>query len=100
MLEAEAAVAASASVGDRPDTDRVAHVGDVVHVQDGELEEWWRIVPPEEADAARRFISEETPMARALLGHRAGDVVSVRAPGAPRGWPVTILAVGANGAWA
>jgi transcription elongation GreA/GreB family factor len=98
MFEAEAAV--TTAVGDGPDTDRVDHVGDVVHVQDGELEEWWRIVPPEEADAARRFISEQTPMARALLGHRAGDVVSVRAPGAPRGWPVTILAVDAIKAWA
>jgi transcription elongation factor GreA len=73
-------------------------VGDVVHIQDGQLEEWWRIVPPEEADAARRLISEETPMAQALLGHRAGETVHVRAPGATRGWPVTIVAVEAIGA--
>jgi hypothetical protein len=37
-------------------------------------------------------------LTRVLLGHRAGDVVSVLAPGAPRGWPVTILAVDAIGA--
>lgn len=79
-------------------TERAARVGDVVHVQDGHLEEWWRIVPPEEADASRRLISEETPMARALLGHRAGEVVQVQSPGSARGWPVTIVAVEAIGA--
>jgi transcription elongation GreA/GreB family factor len=56
------------------------------------------IVAPEEVGLHR--LSPRMPLARALLGHRAGDIVSVRAPGAPRGWPVTILAVGANGAWA
>jgi transcription elongation GreA/GreB family factor len=46
------------------------------------------------------LISEETPLARALLGHRAGEVVRVRAPGAPQhGWPVTILDIGLPGAW-
>ncbi len=74
-------------------------VGDVVLVQEGELEEWWRIVPYFEADAQRRRISAESPLARALLGHRTGDVVHVRAPGAPRtGWPVTLLAVKSRGA--
>jgi transcription elongation GreA/GreB family factor len=99
MLDAERAVAV-ATGEQSADTHRLARVGDVVHVRDGELEEWWRIVPPDEADAARRCISEKTPMALALLGHRAGDVVRVRAPGAPRGWPVTILAVYARGAGA
>lgn len=88
----------SPGAGTTTDTQRVADVGDVVRVWDGELEEWWRIVPPEEADASRRCISTETPMACALLGHRAGDVVRVRAPWAPRGWPITILAVQPFGA--
>jgi transcription elongation GreA/GreB family factor len=82
------------------DRERAVRVGDVVHVQDGQLDEWWRIVPSGEADAMKRLISEETPLARALLGHRAGEVVRVRAPGAPqRGWPVTILDIGSPGAW-
>jgi transcription elongation GreA/GreB family factor len=69
-------------------------VGDVVHIRDGQLREWWRIVPPHEADAFRRWISENSPLARTLAGCRAGDVVYVRAPGAPRtGRPVTIEAV-------
>jgi transcription elongation GreA/GreB family factor len=69
-------------------------VGDVVHVEDGELEEWWRIVPQREADAQRRWISEDSPLAQAVLGRRAGEVVRVRAPGAlVTGWPATIVAI-------
>jgi transcription elongation factor GreA len=75
-------------------TGRVVQLGDVVDVRDGELQEWWRIVTHVDADAARRLISEESPLGRALLGHRPGEVVSVRAPGAPgTARPVTILAV-------
>jgi transcription elongation GreA/GreB family factor len=49
-----------------------------VRLRYGELEEAWRISDPAEADAARGVISAETPLARALIGHRAGDRVTVR----------------------
>ncbi len=67
-------------------------VGSVVTVRDGELEEWWRIVPHDQADALRRCISERSPLARALLAHQPGDRVHVDQPGGQR-WPVTIVAV-------
>jgi transcription elongation GreA/GreB family factor len=70
-------------------------IGDVVHVRDGQLDEWWRIVPADMADVLRRWMSAETPMARALLGHRAGDVVRVDRPGGRS--PVTILAIESPG---
>ncbi len=69
----------------------VVRIGSWVRVRDGELEEAWRVVDPTEADAARRLISVDTPLARALLGHRAGDVVRVQSP---ERRPVTILQVG------
>ena len=72
-------------------------VGSLVRVRDGELEEWWRIVPSHEADAMRRCISEETPFARALLGHQVGDEVRTQAPGGR--WTVTILGVDSEGVW-
>jgi transcription elongation GreA/GreB family factor len=53
-------------------------VGDVVRIRDSGLDEWWRIVPQHEADALRHWISECTPLACALVGHHAGDVVSLR----------------------
>jgi transcription elongation GreA/GreB family factor len=72
--------------------ERVVRIGSWVQIRDGEIEEGWRIVVAIEADAARRLISEEASLARALLGHAAGEVVSVRGPHGVR-WPVTILSV-------
>lgn len=69
-----------------------ARVGCWVMVRGGELEEEWRIVPAEEADVRRRWISEESPLARAVLGHGAGDRVLVQGPHGR--WPVVILRVG------
>jgi transcription elongation factor GreB len=43
----------------------------------------WRIVGPDEADPKRRLLSVHAPVARALLGHAAGDVVEVERPGGP-----------------
>ena len=67
-------------------------VGCWVEVRDGQLEEGWRIVPAEEADAMRRRISEATPLARALLGHQVGDQVRVDGPEGRR--LVSILGIG------
>ncbi|HWE23558.1 MAG TPA: GreA/GreB family elongation factor [Myxococcales bacterium] len=40
----------------------------------------WRIVGPDEADARSRKLSVASPMARALLGKRAGDTATVELP--------------------
>jgi transcription elongation factor GreA len=66
-------------------------LGSWVTVRAGELQEAWRVVDPAEADAARRLISADCPLGRALLGHRAGDQVRVDSPDGR--WPLTILAV-------
>jgi transcription elongation GreA/GreB family factor len=97
VAELEEGMAGDVGIGDPiVNADRAVRVGDVVHVLDGQLQEWWRIVSKLEADALRRWISEETPLAQAVLGHRAGEVVGVRAPGAPvTGWPVRIVAIDA-----
>jgi transcription elongation factor GreB len=44
----------------------------------------WRLVGPDEADARRGLIGVSAPVARALLGHRAGDRVEVERPGGTR----------------
>jgi transcription elongation GreA/GreB family factor len=76
-------------VSDQPDKVRV---GSWVRIRDGELEEGWRIVPHLEADTARGLISENCPLAKALLGCRVGEQVPVYGPGGRR--PVTLLSVG------
>ncbi len=54
-------------------------VGCKVTIKDEYGEDSFRIVNQEVSDLGRRWISEDSPMARALLGHRAGDVVRVLA---------------------
>jgi hypothetical protein len=66
-------------------------IGSWVTVKDGELDEAWHIVQHHEADAMRRHISEDSPLARALLGHGSGEQVKVQGPAGRR--LVTILHV-------
>lgn len=69
-------------------------VGSLVRVLFSDGEEEYTIVGGEEADAASRRISTESPLAMALLGHSAGEQVKVRAPGGLRA--VTILHVASD----
>lgn len=51
----------------------------------------YRIVGPDEFDADRRYISLDSPLARALLKKQLDDEVSVRTPGGVRHY--TLIAV-------
>ena len=53
-------------------------IGSWAMVKDGELDEAWHIVQHYEADAMNRHISENSPLARALLGHGAGEQVKIQ----------------------
>jgi transcription elongation factor GreA len=68
-------------IDDHPDVDYV-RMGSKVTVADttGE-EEIYTIVGSAEADPRRGYISNESPVGRALLGKRIGDQVDVVAPG-------------------
>lgn len=57
-------------------------VGSLVTVRDMETgEEWdWRIVGPIEASPEEDLISYESPVGKALLDARVGDIVEVSAP--------------------
>ena len=60
----------------------VVGVGASVRVSEGEDEgdHTYAIVGPAEADPLRGMISNESPLGRALLGHRAGDEVEWSSP--------------------
>jgi transcription elongation factor GreA len=64
-----------------PDEDEnTVSVGDTVVIQsDGEMEQY-TIVGVAEADPAKGLISNESPLARALLNHQVGEEVTVEAP--------------------
>lgn len=61
----------------------IIHIGSRVVVYDGEFdeEETYQIVGSKEANPVENKISDESPVGRALLGHRAGDEVAVETPG-------------------
>lgn len=56
-------------------------IGSAVTVRDGEGEEVrWMIVSPAEASTRQGKISNESLVGSALIGHRVGDQVQVKAP--------------------
>ena len=78
----DAVLASAVALEDRPHDPSVVELGDLVvlELDDGSIERF-RLVDPVEAALDDVRISVESPLARALLGHRVGDVVDVAAPG-------------------
>jgi transcription elongation factor GreA len=66
------------------DTD-VVGVGVTVHVKDQKTDKSskYRIVGSAEADPSENKLSNESPVGRALLGHKRGETVSVQVPRGP-----------------
>jgi len=61
--------------------DKVSLGSTVTIVEDGEPEEVYKIVGRAEADPLHGQISNESPIGKALMGHRTGDEVNVISPG-------------------
>ncbi len=60
----------------------VVDIGAHVTIREGSFpEETYHVVGPKEADPINGRISHESPIGKALLGHRVGDEVSVETPG-------------------
>ena len=77
---------ASARVIDEKDVDTdVVSVGATVHVKDQKTEKStkFKIVGSAEANPAEQRLSNESPVGRALLGHRRGETVTVPVPRGP-----------------
>ena len=72
----------NAVIIEESDDNSVVHIGSVVTVYDKELEEQtvYTIMGTTEADAVNNVISNESPVGAALLRHKRGDVVTVKAP--------------------
>ncbi len=64
-----------------PSDPRRVFFGAYVTIEDEDGEEHtYRIVGGDESDTSKGWISIDSPVARALLGKRDGDAVTVRAP--------------------
>ena len=76
-----------ASVVDEKEIDtETVGVGVRVHVKDqksGESRKF-QIVGPTEADPAEQKLSNESPIGKALLGHKRGEVVTIDVPRGPK----------------
>jgi transcription elongation factor GreA len=74
-------ILSNARIIDENATFDVVEVGAKVEIQeDGTSPEKYTIVGAAEADPQNGYISHESPLGKALLGHKAGDVVTVHAP--------------------
>lgn len=68
-------------VDQRPDTTEKVFFGAWVTLEDDDgVQTTYRIVGPDESDGQKRWISLESPMAKALLGRSVDDEVSVPRP--------------------
>ncbi len=69
-------------VGRPPDDRSRVFFGAWVRVEDEDGVEYeFRIVGPDEIDPARRYVSMDAPLSRALLGKRLDDELSIEVPG-------------------
>jgi len=68
-------------VDQRPEDDGKVYFGSWVTLEDEDGKRvTYRLVGPDESEAATNAISVESPMAKALLGREEGDEVTVRRP--------------------
>lgn len=75
----------------RPDS-QVVDLGSTVTLVDDEGKVYrYTIVGSAEADPKQGRISNESPLGRALLGRRAGEVVEVQAPAGVKRWTIVSL---------
>jgi transcription elongation factor GreA len=62
----------------------VVGVGSMVEVKDEFGKQTFTIVGPAEVDVAEGRISMESPVGKAMLGHKVGDQIEVQSPGGAR----------------
>ncbi len=74
----------NAQIIEEEPSDGTVQVGSTVRVRDEFGEMTYTIVGPAEVDAAAGRISLESPVGRALIGHRPGEAVAVEAPDGSR----------------
>ncbi len=82
ILELEKMIRNAKVIEDGAHVEGVVSVGALVKVKDIEFDEIneYRLVGTVEADPMNNRISNESPVGRALLGHKAGEIIDVEAP--------------------
>jgi transcription elongation factor GreA len=82
ILELEAILRNHKIIDEMPKARDVVDIGSHITVQEEDFPaETYFLVGPKEADPNKGRISHESPIGRALIGHRVGDNVTVSTPG-------------------
>lgn len=81
ILQLEA-ILKTAVLIEEPDTKDVITIGSKIAITEGAdgTPEQYHIVGSVEADPLHGYISNESPLGRALMGHKVGDRVKIKAP--------------------
>lgn len=79
IIELEDRLRNAVIIEGKPRTDQVT-IGSTVRLKSDRGEEIYTIVGSGEADPAEGKISNESPLGKAFLGRRAGDMVEVKTP--------------------
>jgi transcription elongation factor GreA len=74
---------------EKPETSDVIRVGSTVTVKKGEKIMTYTIVGPYEAKPEEGKISDESPLGKAFLKHRTGDMVEITTPAGAATYEVT-----------
>jgi transcription elongation factor GreA len=80
IQELEMLLANARIIEDHPKMDVIQVAAKVTIQEDGNNPEEYTIVGPAEANPREGRISNESPLGRALMNHRVGDLVTVDAP--------------------
>ncbi|MDD2753445.1 MAG: transcription elongation factor GreA [Candidatus Portnoybacteria bacterium] len=80
-----------ATIIDKNRRSSIAHIGSTVEVRANGKSQEFAIVGSEEANPAGGKISNESPLGKAFLGHKAGDTVEVETPGGKTTYKIVAL---------
>jgi transcription elongation factor GreA len=82
ILELEAILRNTKIIDETPKVREIVDIGSHITIQEEDYPaETYYLVGPKEADPNNGRISHESPIGRALIGHRVGDVVPISTPG-------------------
>ena len=86
IAELEDKLRSATVIDEKEVTTDVVSVGSTVHVKDQKTEKSvkYKIVGSAEANPSENKLSNESPVGKALLGHKRNDVVSVPVPRGPQ----------------
>jgi transcription elongation factor GreA len=86
IAELEDKLRSATLIDERAVSTDVVSVGSIVHVKDQKTEKSvkYKIVGSAEANPTEMKLSNESPVGKALLGHKRNDVVSVPVPRGPQ----------------